>query len=736
MRWLAGDQNLSAHVVACKTRSERVWAIDSALEQRRAMMAQLLMDAPRLRSIAINRADAAMGGMLVLPGTDSLPHFVGDPPDWFADLVGNQEYTWTLNRMEHWISLLRAWMFNEDSRYTQRLVVELKDWLSRCICPGVDSSQPGRQFNDGAAPGTLRNVARLLRQWPIAYRATQKIRRRMYLRRRPGAISNLPLGSTPYNTAPWRSLEAGVRMVHVWPVLAGLLPRIAPEDRELAALLSASAQEHGRVLATISPRLWPNADHNHYLMECLGLLSTARHFPHLDESGAWRAQAVREIERCAAAQFTADGGHIEGCPHYHNICVYLLARAVVTANEAGIEFSEELHQVLSNALQHCVQTLRPDGSSVPAGDSDADHLAMQATLFGYLATGDAAPLRAVVALAGPDALNEARLEHFWFLADYDARLREILAASQSRAGFGLPLPRVSWQRELKQATLRTDWGRDAISIFFSCRTPIHNGHAHADPGSFDLTALGVPLLIDPGRLTYAETPDRRRIKSAAWHNTLTIDNREPFEYLNSMHFGRQKWGTVLGVCQQPRLLAAEAMHQNYAPVVHRRLIAILDGQLVLVLDRLQNMKRGSRAQLLYHLDCDRVAWEGSRRAVRGRVGDVIVGVFVTPGLCGTDLPGKVAPMLDAPHNSVRLRFEDLAGAGRVRQFATVILPSRANLPQPQVSDLQIDSVGSSLVCAFRTAGQRYVLNWQPQEDPAAELAVELQVQSVPPMQIA
>jgi hypothetical protein len=37
--------------------------------------------------------------------------------------------------------------------------------------------------------------------------------------------------------------------------------------------------------------------------------------------------------------------------------------------------------------------LRPTGVSVPAGDSDADHLAMQAALFGYLATGDADPLR-------------------------------------------------------------------------------------------------------------------------------------------------------------------------------------------------------------------------------------------------------------------------------------------------------------------------------------------------------
>ena len=63
------------------------------------------------------------------------------------------------------------------------------------------------------------------------------------------------------------------------------------------------------------PRLFPEADHNHYLMENLGLLEIASLFPEFADAGMWKAHAVREIERCAARQLTPDGGQVEGCPH-------------------------------------------------------------------------------------------------------------------------------------------------------------------------------------------------------------------------------------------------------------------------------------------------------------------------------------------------------------------------------------------------------------------------------------
>lgn len=676
---------------------------------------QLIAGSAVTGELAIAKAQAALNGLLVLPGTGARQMFVGNPPDWFANPVGDIEYTWTLNRMEHWIALLRGWLLTDDPRYADKVVAELRDWLARCHRPPIDPARFGADFNNGSGPGTVRTIGKVLERWPGAHRAARKLRMglsQLKNRRRQRAMPPPPpLGQTPYNPNPWRSLEAGARMVHVWPVLLELLPDLVGDDPQLHAALTASAAEHGEVLAVVSPMLWPNADHNHYLMECLGLMATATQFPQLPQAAQWAEQATSEIERCARAQFTDDGGHIEGCPHYHNVCVYLLARSVYTASLGGITFSEALRERLVKSLNHCLHTMRPSGSGVPAGDSDADRLAIQATLFAYLATGEADTLRKVVEFTGRDALLDACFEHFWHIPNVQDVIALATEPLPARASASLPL--VSWQRQLKQATMRTDWGKDAISLFFACRTPIHNGHAHADPASFDLTALGVPLLADPGRMSYAEGPARRAIKSAAYHNTVTVDGREPFEYLSSMHFGPQREGEITALHEQPRLLAAEAAHHNYSPAIHRRLLAIIDGSAVLVLDLLEKLGRNSRVQVYYHVDTERVSWSDERRTATARVADVNVAINVTANLQGQSLGGKVAPMLDTVHDSTRLRFEDQPGVAR-RCYAGVIVPTRAVAPSPTIEDLRAEALADTIECAYRIGTRKYKVTWQPQ----------------------
>ena len=54
------------------------------------------------------------------------------------------------------------------------------------------------------------------------------------------------------------------------------------------------------------------------------------------------------------------------------------------------------------------------------------------------------------------------------------------------------------------------------------------GHGHQDTGSFDLRVGGERLFADPGRGAYGETGEAARYRSAATHNTLMIDNMDPY----------------------------------------------------------------------------------------------------------------------------------------------------------------------------------------------------------------
>lgn len=63
---------------------------------------------PELAARTIADADRALAGLLILPGTGAQPYFVGDPPDWLANPVNDNEFLWVLNRHGHWRNLLAA----------------------------------------------------------------------------------------------------------------------------------------------------------------------------------------------------------------------------------------------------------------------------------------------------------------------------------------------------------------------------------------------------------------------------------------------------------------------------------------------------------------------------------------------------------------------------------------------------------------------------------------------------
>src|SRR5262249_18727435 len=152
-----------------------------------------------------------------------------------------------------------------------------------------------------------------------------------------------------------------------------------------------------------------------------------------------------------------------------------------------------------------------------------------------------------------------------------------------------------------QVTMRTDWTRAALSVFFACHTPHgDSAHAHIDPLGFDFTAFGRPLVVDPGRYCYRSDDDRRTFKTAASHNCLMIDHTDPYPYLASGRSGRPKHQEVRWVQADPALMAAEALHHNYEPAVHRRAVAIVDGTLLLVLDEVRDLAPERTVQIYYH----------------------------------------------------------------------------------------------------------------------------------------
>lgn len=139
--------------------------------------------------------------------------FCGQSPKWKENPCGDYEYTYQLNRMEHWAAMCAAYSLTGEQRYADKVLEELENWLDT---PGFTEA--------------------------------------------------------------------------------------------LFEKLLYSVYEHCRVLYEISPRLFPAANHNQYLMENLGLLIFSCIYCDLKDAEIWKAHAIRELERCMEQQVTPCGG--------------------------------------------------------------------------------------------------------------------------------------------------------------------------------------------------------------------------------------------------------------------------------------------------------------------------------------------------------------------------------------------------------------------------------------------
>lgn len=567
--------------------------------------------APRQAERAVADADAALAGMLLLPGTGGKPGFVGNPIDWARNPTGSAEYIASLNRMGHWQTMLRAWLLTGDARYPRKVVAELDSWIATCVRP--------------------------------------------------------PLVKENYTTIePWRALEVGIRMGGSWPFMLRALAGTEWMPADRLARLAVTLHQHGEVLSTITPQLWPTAAHNHFLFEMTGLLSLATLLPELKGAAGWRDQAWHELERCAVAQITPDGGQIEGCPHYHNIAVSLFCESLRIGQVARLNAPPILRERVGAAMTYTLHSCRPTGDNVPWGDSDTTHSATTALIAGADALDEWTQLTVLAGIVGQDSLRQASLRDYTELARPDAVLARV-ADMRPAAG-----PLVYQDRQLDQATARTGWTARASSVFFGCHSPVVHGHSHQDPASFDFCAEGRPIIVDPGRYTYAEGLERRAFKSATRHNTVTINDREPFAYVSIFEFGPSQEGRIVRRFDLPGLTAFEALNRNFAPAVHRRLLLLsAAGELTLV-DRIEGLGAADRVQLWFHFDSTSVTWDGRAASARtADAGAVNVSLATGTGLSGRVLPGYVSDAIDVRRPSQRLRLED-SGQAATRLFVTQI----------------------------------------------------------------
>jgi len=301
---------------------------------------------------------------------------------------------------------------------------------------------------------------------------------------------------------------------------------------------------------------------------------------------------VQEIAR----QVADDGGHCERSTHYHRYTLdfYMLALTVARAcaDEAAPVFEHAVGR-----LAYAARLLSDDTGRAPhIGDDDGG---MLAPLCGRRSDdwSDSLAIAAALTGRGDLAVGAPTEETWWWLGGH-------LRAHDAPGSMPLAPPSAALA-ETGYYVSRSPRG-DHLVIDAGPHGYQNGGHAHADALSLTYSIAGVPLLIDCGTGSYTIDPEvRDRLRSSACHNTLEIDGRSqstprgPFHWAHSASASATRWRA------NEAFDYLQGEHDGYTPIVHRRHVLALHGDIIIVADLVADIGGGSEphsAAVHWHID--------------------------------------------------------------------------------------------------------------------------------------
>jgi hypothetical protein len=349
-----------------------------------------------------------------------------------------------------------------------------------------------------------------------AYQVTDDAR---YARCFAGQITSWMDDNPPKVGVNWASsLEVAYRAISwLWALE---LFRGAPElDASLLSRMLKYLYIHGRHLERyLSTYFSPNT---HLTGEALGLLYLGTMLPEFSRAERWRTLGWSILERELTRQVHQDGVYFEQATYYHRYTLDIFIHAMLLRRVNGQPMPTDMVARLGLAAEHLADLTRPDGTIPLIGDDDGGRLV---SLEHREPTDVRAVLGTAANLLGLPALGRvaggATEEVLWLLgaeaaAGVDECRMQPPPSHTSRlfATGGYAVMRDNWDQTANHAVL--DCGPHGT---MNC------GHAHSDALSITITALGRPVIVDPGTFTYTGSDaDRDHFRHSAAHNTVTVD---------------------------------------------------------------------------------------------------------------------------------------------------------------------------------------------------------------------
>lgn len=302
-------------------------------------------------------------------------------------------------------------------------------------------------------------------------------------------------------------------------------------------------------------------ERNHRTLELYALFIYPLAFPEANGANELLRFSISELEQNIKTDILPDGVHRENSTHYHCIVLRSLLGALENAKTFGVKFSQDYMERLEKACEFAMYIHRPDGEIPALSDSDSGS---------YL------------------NLLELAAKNF-------PRPDFLYAATKGKWGLKPEKTNVNFETG-GYYVQRSGWGNNETAfenerfLIFDCGRLGDGGHGHYDLLNFEAYANGSPLIVDPGRYTYAEeNPNLRHwFKGTKAHNTVCVDGADQTPYRRGKPKGETAQGKFIGRFSSDSLdvLIGEARSPVY-DAIHTRHIFFVRNEYWVIWDKLR-----------------------------------------------------------------------------------------------------------------------------------------------------
>lgn len=540
------------------------------------------------------------------------------------------------------------------------------DWLSRDLPPDEEWRIEWHKFYYGL---DLAN----------AFIETRDVRFLRAWERLVGSwIRQVPIGSDASDVAARRMQN----WTYAWGLFASS-PAFPGLCQGLDGAIVESIAEHAH---HVRRGLTRDAFRNHRTLELYALFVVALAFPVIDPGSKLVDLTLSELHKTLAEGFRSDGVHRENSTHYHLVALRSLVGARENARRFSLELPDGFDALLERACEFALHCHRPDG------------------LVSALSDADSASYPEVLELA--DSLLDR--PDFSYAATAGAR-----GTPPGRRNMSFPDGGYFFQR--------SGWGTSGSSysderfLVFDCGPLGDGGHGHYDLMSVEAYAYGRPLIVDPGRYTYAEEGEnlRRWFRGTAAHNTVCVDGLDQTPYRRGRPGKRIATSSFLGRRSAPGLDLLEGRAESPCyDAVHTRRVLFVGDEYWIIDDQLSAKKE----------HCYDLRWHLAPEALGATELLTINGnpVVRAPGLMlaftarvSVELePGWVSPRygskFPAPVVTASMHGTDA-------RFITLVAPLRSGRRTPRAHLRRCDGPTGAYILAIEgigaAGGERDVVGW-------------------------